>query len=63
MTFGYLNVNKNEISLQKVVQMPDLFLFKKDNKTNPVRLEIPLSFDHLRNFIRDELGNEYYDPD
>ena len=43
--------------------MPDLFIFKKDNKTNPVRLDIPMSFDHLRNFIRDTLGQEYYDPD
>ena len=43
--------------------MPDLFIFKKDNKTNPIRLDIPMSFDHLRNFIRDTLGQAYYDPD
>ena len=43
--------------------MPDLFIFKKDDKANPRRLDIPMSFDHLRNFIRDTLGQEYYDPD
>lgn len=62
MTFGYLDANKNQVDIQKTTQMPDLILFKKDNKENPIRLDIPMSFDHLRNFIRDNLGQEYYDP-
>jgi hypothetical protein len=63
VTFGYLNAMKNEISIQQTAQLPDLFIYKKDDKANPIRLDIPHSFDHLRNFIRDQLGESYYNPD
>lgn len=63
VTFGYLEANRNEIYLQQTVQLPDLFLFKKDDKQNPIRLDISHSFAHLRNFLRDNLGTAYSDPD
>ena len=63
MTFGYLNANANEVMLQEVTQLPDILLYLKEDKGNPIRLTIPHSFDHFRNFIRDNLGSAYSDPD
>lgn len=63
VTFGFLNVNKNEVGLQQVSRLPELLLFRKEDKTSPIRLEVTHIFDHLRNFIRKHLGDSYADPD
>ncbi len=38
VTFGFINVNKNEVTIQQVSRLPELLLFKKDDKANPIRL-------------------------
>lgn len=63
VTFGFINVNKNQIDIQEVSRLPELLLFKKDDKNNPKRLEVSHIFNHLRNFIRDNLGSSYSEPD
>ena len=49
--------------IQEMTQLPEILLYKRDQKDKPIRLEINHSFDHFRNFIRDNLGSSYSDPD
>lgn len=38
VTFGLLNANKNQIDIEEVSRLPELLLFKKEDKGNPIRL-------------------------
>lgn len=57
MTFGFFDVNRNQVDLQEITNLPEILLYKKDNKENPIRMPINHNFQHLRGFIKDNLGD------
>jgi hypothetical protein len=61
ITFGVMNVNLNEVSFKELTQLPEILLFKKDDKEHPVRLEVTHNFDHLMLFLKNNLGEKFVD--
>jgi hypothetical protein len=50
------------VPLQAVTQLPELLLYRKDDKAHPIRMNVAHSFDHLMLFFKNQLGDAYSDP-
>lgn len=61
ITFGVMNVNLNEVFFKEITQLPEILLFKKEDKEHPVRLEVKHTFDHLMLFLKNILGEKFVD--
>jgi hypothetical protein len=50
------------VPFKETTQLPEVLLFKKEDKQHPIRLNVNHSFDHLMLFFKNNLGTQYSDP-
>ena len=60
LVFAKMNFDKNDIDGLKLDSFPTVYLYKKDDKENPINYDAMRDYEVILNFLEDKLGRSLY---